>query len=729
MSSRGLFCQDLSTKGVTALRCCHTMNTYFKIAAPQHLFSFLPAKWEHVPLSNHLDPAELLAVVITADSDHEYELAYALRDQSGLDFPIIRLLGTENPTTVRQQIAGQAQTYYEQVIPPFLRDLVNFADRRPLSFTTPGHHNGLYYSKHPAGSLFNRFFGENMLYADTSDTVPELGDMMTHAGSPLVAEQAAAKAYQADKVYFVTNGTTTSNSVCASAVLNPGDLVLFDRNNHKSLYNSALMIQGARPIYVNTARNPLGMIGAMDGNELDEQALRRRIAQVDPEKAHAKRPFRMAIIQAETYDGILTNPEWILEKIGHLCDYILFDCAWAGYEQYLPLLQRFSPLQHEYGPDDPGILVTQSIHKQQGGMTQVSQILKKDHHLRGQKRYVDHIHFNNAYLKFVTSSYSYPLYASLVTNAALAQAKANYKWWQELLVHTINFRKRLLKESKLFRPFVPPTVAGKKWVDIPTSELCTNDRYWQIAPQDNWHGFANNATDEAIVDPVKITLALPGVDLRHHQYETTGIPGAIVRAYLLEHDIIPGKADLNSLLFLPSPGDGPEEFATLFDALMTFERLYLADAPLEQVLGQVYRAHQHRYHGYTIQQLCNEMHNYYRANDTFTLQKELFANPHLDDYPLTPYQADKRFMRNDSEMCPLEEIQGRIALEGALPYPPGVFVVAPGERWTATSQQYFLTLLGAIERFPGFTPEIQGVHYHQDSDGKLHVFGAVLPTN
>ena len=86
-------------------------------------------------------------------------------------------------------------------------------------------------------------------------------------------------------------------------------------------------------------------------------------------------------------------------------------------------------------------------------------------------------------------------------------------------------------------------------------------------------------------------------------------------------------------------------------------------------------------------------------------------------------------MRNDSEMCPLEEIQGRIALEGALPYPPGVFVVAPGERWTTTSQQYFLTLLGAIERFPGFTPEIQGVHYHQNTDGKLHVFGAVLPTN
>ncbi|MBT8990538.1 hypothetical protein BTH78_09560, partial [Lactobacillus delbrueckii subsp. bulgaricus] len=78
---------------------------------------------------------------------------------------------------------------------------------------------------------------------------------------------------------------------------------------------------------------------------------------------------------------------------------ILFDCAWGGYEQFVNVLRDLSPMQLTYGPDDPGILVTQSIHKQQAGVSQASQILKKDSHLKGQKRYVNHKHFNHAYLK------------------------------------------------------------------------------------------------------------------------------------------------------------------------------------------------------------------------------------------------------------------------------------------------------------------------------------------
>ena len=69
------------------------------------------------------------------------------------------------------------------------------------------------------------------------------------------SEQEAAQAFNADKVYYVTNGTTSSNTICAIAVLSEGDLVLFDRNNHKSLYNSALIMTGAKPVYLPTSRN------------------------------------------------------------------------------------------------------------------------------------------------------------------------------------------------------------------------------------------------------------------------------------------------------------------------------------------------------------------------------------------------------------------------------------------------------------------------------------------
>lgn len=256
---------------------------------------------------------------------------------------------------------------------------------------------------------------------------------MTHGGTPLTAEQKAAQTYNADKVYFCTNGTTSSNSICASALLSKDDLVLFDRNNHKSLYNSALLMSGAKPVYVPTDRNPLGLIGEMDPEALNEENIRREISKVDPQKAHAKRPFRLAILQLETYDGVFYDAKWIIEKIGKLCDYILFDCAWGGFEQFVPIMKHLSPLELDYGPQDPGILVTQSLHKQQAGLAQTSQILKKDAHIKGQSRYVDHKHFNNAYLKFVTSSYSYPIYASLTVNAYLTAGKGNKLWWDKIL--------------------------------------------------------------------------------------------------------------------------------------------------------------------------------------------------------------------------------------------------------------------------------------------------------
>lgn len=696
-----------------------------KIAAPKTLSNCLPSQWERVEPTQDLNPAELAAAVTFEHDDLTQRILQDLQQNSGLNFPIIQVSAPYNAKAIQSQVTAAAQQYEQQTVPGFLSDLVAFAEEKPLSFTTPGHHNGQYYEKHPAGVVFNRFFGENMLTADTSDTVAELGDTMTHTGTPLTAQQVAAKAYHADKVYFCTNGTTSANTICASALLTPGDLVLFDRNNHKSLYNSALVTSGAVPVYIRTDRNPLGLIGAMDPADLTEENLREQIRKVAPEKADAKRPFRLAVVQSETYDGVFYSAQWIIDKIGPLCDYLLFDCAWGGYEQFSPLLNDLSPLSHTYGSDDPGILVTQSIHKQQAGMGQTSQILKKDSHLKGQARYVDHKHFNNAYLKYVTSSYSYPVYASLTANAYLAASPGVTKWWKDLLVLSIEFRKELLQHSKLFKPLVPLTYEGTPWQDLPTEQLASQQKYWQLDPNAHWHGFNHTATGEAVLDPFKLTIVTPGIDISNERYLESGIPGAVVAEFLMEKRIIRGKDDLNSLLFLLIPGDSVEDLNTLLDALLEFEADYLADVSLQVALPALYQKYSQRYHGYTLRQLCQEMHDYYRKNDTFHLQKALFAKKGLQDYTETPWQADLKFKRNQNELCDLNQIVGKIALEGALPYPPGVFIVAPGEKWQRIDQQYFQVLVGAMEKFAGFIPEIQGVYYRQDENGHYHVQGEV----
>ena len=676
--------------------------------------------WESVPIDRVKNSAEIAAIVIQNKDPNAQKQAQALRDQSGFSIPIIEV-DRQVSTADREKIVDLAKNYEQKMVPGFLTDLINFAQAKPISFTTPGHHNGQYYDKHPAGVVFNKFFGKNLMFADTSDTVPQLGDTMTHGGTPLDAEKLAAKTYHADKVYFCTNGTTSANSICASALLSEGDLVLFDRNNHKSLYNSALVMSGAKPVYISTDRNALGLIGEMDPDFLTEDKIRAEVAKVDPEKAKAKRPFRLAIVQAETYDGVFYDAKWIVDRIGKLCDYILFDCAWGGFEEFVPIMRHLSPLLLNLGPDDPGILVTQSLHKQQAGMAQASQILKKDSHIKGQKRYVDHKHFNHAYLKFVTSSYAYPLYASLTVNSYVTAGEGNKKWWADTLRMGIEWRQKLLKQSKLFKPLVPDNFA-----EIPTVDLMNEAKYWNMSQDDDWHGFRKMGSGEAMIDPLKITVKTPGIDVKNAKYEGTGIPGAVVAEFLMENHIIRAKNDLNSLLFLLTPGDSQEELDTLLDAFLKFEKYYDEDALVKDVLPFLYQEYPERYHGYTLKQLCQEMHEYYKENKTFVLQQELFAKPNMQNYQMTPAEADQLFKKDQTELVDLEDVVGRTAAEGALPYPPGVFIVAPGEKWGEIDQKYFEVLAHAIEKFPGFVPEIQGVYLEPQEDGSIKVQAEVI---
>ena len=113
-----------------------------------------------------------------------------------------------------------------------------------------------------------------------------------------MAGKLAAKVYHADKVYFCPNGTTGLNDVCASVVIRPGDLVLFYCNNHKSLYNGALLMNEAISVYLLTDRNALGLTGEMYAAKFNEGYIRQQIAKVAPTKANVPRPFRMAVVQA-----------------------------------------------------------------------------------------------------------------------------------------------------------------------------------------------------------------------------------------------------------------------------------------------------------------------------------------------------------------------------------------------------------------------------------------------
>lgn len=630
-----------------------------------------------------------------------------------------------NEEIFSKEVNKAADKYEEEMLPPFFDVLSEYSRRGNLQFACPGHQGGQYFMKHPAGRAMYEFFGENIFKSDICNADVDLGDLLIHEGPAMSAQTYAAKVYNADKTYFVMNGTSTSNSVVINAIVSPGDLVLFDRNNHKSIYNSALVSSAGKPVYLETSRNPFGFIGGIDAHCFDEKYLRSEAAKVDDKKAKEKRPFRLAVIQLGTYDGTIYNARQVVDKIGHLCDYILFDSAWVGYEQFIPMMRDCSPLLLDLKPEDPGILVTQSIHKQQAGFSQTSQIHKKDSHLKGQKRYVDHKRFNNAYMLYASTSPFYPLFAALDVNARMQDGEAGRKLWADCIKVGVEARKDVLERCELLKPFIPPVVKGKPWQDFDTEEIANDIEFFKFYPGEKWHSFEGYGENQYFVDPNKFMLTTPGIDVETGEYEEFGIPATILANYLRDHRVVPEKNDLNSILFLLTPAETTSKMKGLVDHLVRFENLIKDDAPLSEALPRLYKKHEERYKGYTIRRLCQEMHDFYKKNDAKTYQKLLFRRDSLPEYVMNPNEANIELKRNNAKLVPLSDIVGEIALEGALPYPPGVFCVVPGERWNIVAQRYFLILEEGINKFPGFAPEIQGV-YLEKEDNKVRAYGYVL---
>ena len=644
-----------------------------------------------------------------------YDAIYHIQDLNGYDIKLYS-----------RQIETAAKFYEDKMLPPFFKMLSEYVEMGNIAFDCPGHQGGQYYRKHPAGRFLYDFYGENIFRSDICNADVKLGDLLIHEGAACDAQKYAAQVFNADKTYFVLNGTSSSNKVALNAVLAPGDLVLFDRNNHKSNHHGALIQAGATPIYLETARNPFGFIGGIDSHCFEEDYLKSLIKEVAPEKLNQKRPFRLAVIQLGTYDGTIYNARQVVDKIGHLCDYILFDSAWVGYEQFIPMMKDCSPLLLELNENDPGILVTQSVHKQQAGFSQTSQIHKKDKHIKGQDRYVNHKRFNNAFMLHASTSPFYPLFAALDVNAKIQGSEAGRRLWHECVKVGIEARKLVLNHCELIRPFIPTTIKGKKWQDYDTEEIATNLEFFKFHPTDTWHKFEGYADEQYFVDPCKFLLTTPGISLETGEYEKFGVPATILANYLRENGIIPENCDLNSILFLLTPAETLTKMQTLVAQIALFEKHIKQDSLLKDVLPTVYKNNEDRYKGYTIRQLCQEMHDLYVSRNVKQLQKDLFRKATLPEYALNPHDANIEFVRNKVELVPLTDIVGRVAAEGALPYPPGVLCVVPGERWSSTAQKYFLALEEGINTLPGFAPEIQGVYLQKDPDGRTRAYGYVL---
>ncbi|MDG9978732.1 Orn/Lys/Arg decarboxylase N-terminal domain-containing protein [Ectopseudomonas oleovorans] len=610
-----------------------------------------------------------------------------------------------------RQVARAAHNYLEGLLPPFFKALVQHTAQSNYSWHTPGHGGGVAYRKSPVGQAFHQFFGENTLRSDLSVSVPELGSLLDHTGPLAEAEARAARNFGADHTFFVINGTSTANKIVWHSMVGRDDLVLVDRNCHKSILHSIIMT-GAIPLYLCPERNELGIIGPIPLSEFSKASIQAKIDASPLARGRAPK-VKLAVVTNSTYDGLCYNAEMVKQALGDSVEVLHFDEAWYAYAAFHEFYAGRYGMGTLYDEHSPLVFSTHSTHKLLAAFSQASMIHVQD----GGQRQLDRDRFNEAFMMHISTSPQYGIIASLDVASAMMEGPAGRSLIQETFDEALSFRRALANvrrnlsvEDWWFSIWQPGEADG-------ADSLSTAD--WVLQPDADWHGFGEVASDYVLLDPIKVTLVMPGLNAAG-KLEEQGIPAAVVSKFLWERGLVVEKTGLYSFLVLFSMGITKGKWSTLLTELLEFKRSYDANLPLIDVLPSIAHAGAGRYQGMGLRDLCDALHGCYRENATAKALKSMYTA--LPEIAIKPADAYDRLVRGEVEAVPIDQLQGRIAAVMLVPYPPGIPLIMPGERFTTQSRSIldYLAFARTFDKaFPGFDVDVHGLqtdtgHYTVD---------------
>ncbi|MES2857048.1 MAG: lysine decarboxylase, partial [Bdellovibrionota bacterium] len=356
----------------------------------------------------------------------------------------------------------------------------------------------------------------------------------------------------------------------------------------------------------------------------------------------------------------------------------------------------------------------QSTHKMLAGLSQASQILVHE----SETKKLNHHVFNEAYLMHTSTSPQYSIIASCDVAAAMMEAPGGTALVEESIKEALDFRRAMRKvETEFgsdwwFKVWGPQESAE----DTEVGGIGSRDR-WMLKPNDEWHGFGALEEGFNMLDPLKATVITPGLGV-DGTFAEEGIPAAMVTKYLAEHGVIVEKCGLYSFFIMFTIGITKGRWNTMVSGLQQFKDDFDKNQPISKVMPK-FAAQNPRYERVGLKDLCQWIHAAYKAADVARMTTEMYLS---DMQPaMKPSDAFAKMAHEEIERVEIDKLEGHVTAVLLTPYPPGIPLLVPGERFNKTIVEYLKFARDFSEKFPGFETDVHGLVVEKE-DGKRKYF-------
>jgi arginine decarboxylase len=581
---------------------------------------------------------------------------------------------------------------------PFFENLKNYA-RRPVGtwHALPIARGKSIYKSHWIQDM-GQFYGANLFLAESSATSGGLDSLLEPTGNIKQAQEKAARCFGADHTYFVTNGTSTANKIVVQGVCKPGDIVLIDRNCHKS-HHYGLVLSGAQPLYMDAfPLVPYSMYGAVP-----LESIKRALLQLKAEGKLGK--VRMLLLTNVTFDGHLYNVRRVMEECLAIKPDLIFlwDEAWYAFARFSPFYRRTrtamgacEDLAERYSSDeyreeyakfkksigkidisnkkalstrllpDPDqvrfrVYCTHSTHKSLSALRQGSMIHVKDQDFNED----NHEAFEEAFMTHTSTSPNQQIIASL--DVARRQAELEgYEFVTKQILLALELRRQVNNHpviSKYFRFLDPVDLIPAKYRQSGFEKYNSPGVTWKTVT-DAWE------EDEFVLDPTRLTLVCGTAG-----YDGTEFKGLLADKY----EIQVNKTSRNTVLFQSNINNSRSATAYLIETLVKLSR------QLDNRLARASAAERAAFNA-RVKSLTEDVpdlpdfsyfHDKYRDNPKSKTPEGNMREGFFAAYESKNCEHIKLFSKEIDER--LSKGPELVSANFVIPYPPGFPIMVPGQ--------------------------------------------------